>query len=525
MLICLLQSFVIPVLIAQQKADAPSHSLLDDPKYSSVILANVGPRSVTAQEFLLNYEYGPAFTKRESDSKKRYLTFMIYEKLLALDGYDRGLQFSPMVKEVLNEVKADLATEELYKDDVLKSVRITEKEIERGVAQENVHLGLKWLFAGSKEEIVQQEKLLNGGASFDSLFGVSCPDSVSADQHSLQTSRFKLEMKNPALAAAIDPLHAGEVTPSIHAPDGWYLVKIVDLWKDPIMTETEDTKLHEDVRRALLQHRSDSLSDEYVHRMLLKENPVIDKESFLLLQAHLGRKFLSPEKYAAWDEEGKLAALKDRPNPDSVERYRSNVLVTMSSGRFLIGDFLDWEKTRDLYVRLDTKSLNAYFASVEQLVWRMVRDRMLTQRAYRRGLQKRESVVKQTQWWEEKLVYRAAKLEIDDSIKQDDSTLQKYYQDHEKDYQNDKGRVRPFAEVKENVRRDAFAYQETERLLHKILKLKQKYSVKINDETLKGLHVDVENYPRAIDVYTVKKGGIFPHTAFPVIDYEWQTWD
>jgi hypothetical protein len=122
-------------------------------------------------------------------------------------------------------------------------------------------------------------------------------------------------------------------------------------------------------------------------------------------------------------------------------------------------------------------------------------------------------------------VYRAAKLEIDDSIKLGDSTLHTYYHEHEKDYPNDKGGIRTFEEVKDDVSRDAFAYQETSRLLHKILKLKQKYAVKVNDETLKKLTVDVENYPKAIDVYTVKKGGIFPHTAFPSIDYDWQTWD
>ena len=122
-------------------------------------------------------------------------------------------------------------------------------------------------------------------------------------------------------------------------------------------------------------------------------------------------------------------------------------------------------------------------------------------------------------------MYRAAKLEIDDSIKQDDSTLLTYYQEHVKNFRNDKGNVRPFAEVKDDVSRDAFAYQETSTLLHKILKLKQKYFVKTNDDALKKLAVDVENSPKAIDVYTVKKGGIFPHTAFPSIDYEWQTWD
>ena len=161
---------------------------------------------------------------------------------------------------------------------------------------------------------------------------------------------------------------------------------------------------------------------------------------------------------------------------------------------------------------LDTKSPRAYFASVEQLVWRMVRDRMLTAEAYRRGLQKRESVAKQAKWWEEKLVYRAAKLAIDDSIKLDDSTLHKYYHEHEKDYPNDKGGIRTFEEVKDDVSRDAFAYQETSTLLHKILRLKQKYAVKTNDddtgETRRRRRKLSESYRR---IHGEKRGDLSPH--------------
>jgi len=507
---------------AQPSSDLPSNFYLD-PKYNSVVLADIGPWNVTAQEFLLSYEYGPAFTKRSADSKKHYLTYMIYEKLLALDGYARGLQSSPMVKEILDEVEADLATEELYRDDVLGKVKISDADVERGVSKENVHLGLKWLFSPSKEGIFREAKLLRGGTPFDSLFAAECPDSASIENRSMQSTRFRLQMKNPALAAAIDSLRAGTVTPPISAPDGWYIINVVDAWSDPIVTETENMKLHEDVRRALLQHVSDSLSDQYVHRMLLGQDPVIDKEAFELVQAFLGKKFLPAEKYASWELGKKGSALERRP--DSIELYRPNVLVRMKTGMFHVGDFLDWEKPRDPYIRLDLKSPRAFAASVEDIIWRMVRDRMLTAEAYRRGLQKRESVVKQTQWWREKLVYKAEKLAIDDSIKRDDSTVMAYYHEHEKDYRDAKGDIRPYAEVKEDVARDSYLYQETSLLLHRILKLKQKYAVKINDDALKDLRVDVENSPRAIDVYTVKKGGIFPHTAFPSIDYEWQAWD
>ena len=117
----------------------------------------------------------------------------------------------------------------------------------------------------------------------------------------------------------------------------------------------------------------------------------------------------------------------------------------MKNGKFLFGDFLDWEKPRDPYIRLDTKSPRAYFASVEQLVWRMVRDRMLTAEAYRRGLQKRESVAKQTKWWEEKLSVpgREARNRRQHQTRRQHAPTSTI-NEHVKDYRNDKGDMRPF---------------------------------------------------------------------------------
>ena len=88
------------------------------------IVARVGDLEITAGEFLINYEYGPAFLKRGKDSKRRYLDLMIYEKLLALEGYELGLNDSLTVKQSINEIEADLITEELYKAKVLNSISV-----------------------------------------------------------------------------------------------------------------------------------------------------------------------------------------------------------------------------------------------------------------------------------------------------------------------------------------------------------------------------------------------------------------
>ena len=127
----------------------------DDPKFSSVILAKVGPWNVTAQEFLLSYEYGPAFSKRASDSKKHYLTYMIYEKLLALNGYDRGLQSSPMVQEMLMKLKPTSLPKSFTKTMYSTGSTSPIKKLSGGCSKENVHLGLKWLFSPTKEDIFQ----------------------------------------------------------------------------------------------------------------------------------------------------------------------------------------------------------------------------------------------------------------------------------------------------------------------------------------------------------------------------------
>lgn len=506
---------------AQQKRDLPPFYTLSDPRFDSIVLATVGPWSITAQEFLLNYEFGPAFPKRVKDSKRRYLTYIIYEKLLALDGYARDVQKSPAVKEILDEIEGDLATEELYKDDVLSKVKVGESEIAAGVVKDQVHLTLKWLYARQREEIERAVALMNAGASFDSLFALQLSDSVKEDERSMETTRFNLQTNNPVLASAVDTLHFGQISPALRGPDGWYVLKLVDGWTNPILTDTEATRLRQEVNRSLMQQRADSLSDVFVHQMMLEQNPVIDKGTFELLESHIGKKVLSKDKFEKWVQ-SRFDAV---PDSLAIKASRQNVLVRLKDGSFSVNDFLSWYKTRELYVHLRSTSQRLFLLSLEQLVWRMVRDKLLTQRAFERSMQNRESVKKQKQWWEEKLVYLAEKGRLVDSISVRNTMLLRYYEEHKRDYRDDKGNPRRFEDVRDDVLRDYSSFELTKMVLHRIRQLQQTYKVDIREDALQKLYVDTENDPRAIDVYTVKKGGIFPRTAFPFIDYDWQLWE
>ena len=87
--------------------------------YTQDIVASVGPENISAEEFYNSYEFGPAFVKRKKNSKKRYLNYMINEKLLALDGYSRGVDKNDDVESILKDFENDIATEEMFKVDIL----------------------------------------------------------------------------------------------------------------------------------------------------------------------------------------------------------------------------------------------------------------------------------------------------------------------------------------------------------------------------------------------------------------------
>ena len=503
---------------AQVNRDVKTQYPVTDPKYASAVVARIGDLKITSQQFLISYEFGPAFVKRQKDSKRRFLEFMIYEKLLALDAYSRGVESSTRVAEALAEIEGDLATEELYKDDILSKVTVSEREIDNTIRRQQSHISLQWLYAATKEQMQRYNGLLHVGVAFDSLFALQVKDSVTRDDRSLETTRFKLEQTNPDLARVVDTLNAARTSAPVKGPDGWYIIKIVDGWRDVLPTESAEMKLRDDAQRAVVKQKSDSLSDQYIRRMMLEQDPVIVRTTFDVVQAYVGKKFLSRKVY----HELNNAKVIDVAN---IEQHERNPLVRLKQGDITLKDFLAWFRAREAYMHPVTSSPQSFFVWFQQMVWRMIRDRLLVERAHVRQLEKREIVQSQKKWWEEKILYEIEKSSIADSINTDDLTLQKFYHDHEQHYRSAEGAPVPFERVREEVQKDFFSSELTKRLFHRILTLKKKYDVEIREEILRDLPVDAENQPRAIDVYAVKKGGTFPRPAFPTIDYQWQAWN
>jgi len=515
---------ICPPLLVAQENSANKYSVMNTRELSEQTVAEVGPLKITVNEFLNNYEFGPAFVKRMKESRKRHLEFMIYEKLLALEGYNNKLDTLDDVKLFLNDIRGDLAGEKLYRSLIWDKLIIPDSEITNAAEKQNTSLILKWIFVKDMQQISSVYQELNNGVPFDTLFIKQFRDSVSFDDRYLETDRLNLERKNPALASIVDSIPAGKFSGPIKTEDGWYIVKIENILKSVLQTQSESGDQRYKLEALLKKEKADSAADILLEQMFSKENPVIVRPSFNAIAYHLGSKYLQPFLVKDWKISENIHPKYFNDRAFNLFKGFNDTLIKMNSEPISIRMFINWYSTREPYIKLILTSKTGFLNSVQGVIWRMLRDFMITRMAEADNFHKDEEVQLEMKWWKDKVVYSKMKQIIASSVKINEDALLKYYNANKEDYA-DNSVLKKYEEVKEDVRNDYYVYEYTKRIVNKVLTLKNKYKININEDLLNYLPVSEEDNPRSINLYSVKKGGTFVRPVYPIIDNEWQFWN
>jgi len=470
------------------------------------IVAQVGSIKITAEEFVYSYEYGPAFPKRENNSKLIYLNYMINEKLLALEGYGKGVMINESTKELYNDIESDLASEEMFKKEIVLKVKIDDTEIKKVIEKKQTEYQLRWLYADDSPALKNYLTQLKNGTSFDSLFSAQLNDSVLIDDRQLTSSLYNIYVKNPQFAQIVDTLKAGKISAPIHTDDGWYIIKIDNIWKNEIISESEYNKLKSEAVEAITKSKMDGLSDQYVKRLFEDENPIIKRDVFNVLRSYLGKFILTPKIYSDWKLDNKLEIALTNLGLKRGAKYTGLTLIECKNRKISLDEFIIWYRNREQYVKFSKSDLITFSKSLEDLVWLMVRDKFLITKAYQKGYNKSGWVIKQSGWWKDKISYSAYRNELASSI-----TLNSEEQSLLKE--------------KKKSQSEIMSEELSKKILHKVLELKKKYKIVINKDLLDKIKVTDENDRIAIEMYIAKRGNLIPRAAFPSIDNDWVNWE
>ena len=470
------------------------------------IVARIDTISVTAEEFFYSYEFGPAFPKRESDSKSVHLKYLIDEKLLALEGYKSGVLKQDDVKGMYEDFKSDLAAEEMFRQEILPKVQISEDEIDRVTEKKLIEYDIRWLYSKDENSAENLLKQLKEGVLFDSLFNAQLNDSVFSNDRQMTSSLYDIYMKNPLLAGILDTLKSGVIPPPVHTDDGWYIIKVDDIKTNMITGEAEINKLRKESAEGIQKSKMGMMSDEYVRDLFDSEKPVIKRDAFIFLRSYLGRFVLDPGKYSEWGLDVKLDSALSILGLNDGDTYPGITLVTGETRKFSMDEFIEWYRDRAEYIKFSESDLSSFSRSLENMIWLMVRDRMLGETAAQKSYDNNPWVKKQASWWKDKISYSAYRNQLQKSIKLSSDEINL---------------------VKENKKSESDILSEelSKKLLHKVLQLKEEHKVVINKAILDKINVSSENDKKAIDIYFIKKGSLIPRTLFPSIDNDWKNWE
>ncbi|PIS44699.1 MAG: hypothetical protein COT22_09140 [Ignavibacteria bacterium CG08_land_8_20_14_0_20_37_9] len=160
----------------------------ENSKIRNEVVAQVGSIKITVEEFVYSYEFGPAFPKRKKNSKLTHLNYMINEKLLTLEGYEKGVMEKESTKELFADIEYDLAAEEMFEKEIVPKIKINDTEINKVIETKQTEYQLRWLYARNPPDVDNYLKQLKSGISFDSLFTAQLSDSVLVDDRQLTTS-------------------------------------------------------------------------------------------------------------------------------------------------------------------------------------------------------------------------------------------------------------------------------------------------------------------------------------------------
>ena len=470
------------------------------------IVAEVDTIKITAEEFYYNYEFGPAFPKRKSNSKETHLKYLINEKLLALDGYDKKIIEQDYPKGVFNDIQSDLASEELFRQEILPKVEINENEIEKIIKKKLIEYKIRWVYSANQRSIEKYFKKLQNSIPFDSLFYSQLNDSVFADDRQMKSNLYNIYVKNPVFAQILDTLKAGSISSPIKTDDGWYIIKIDNVLENLISNESEQQKLRYESIEALTKSKMAVLSDQYVNGLFADEEPIIKRDAFNILRSYLGKIVLATENYSEWELDKKLDIALTNLGLKKNDKYPVISLVVGKNNNFSLDDFIIWYRNRDEYIKFAKDNLIDFSKSLENFIWLMVRDKLLSKTAIEKGYDKTNWVKKQSTWWKDKIAYSAYRNQLVNSVTLNSEEIS-------------------LVKAKGKTQSEILSDKRTEKILHKILELKQKYKVLINKDVLDKIQVSSENDKKAIDMYFVKRGNLIPRPLYPSIDNDWASWE
>lgn len=482
-----------------------------------VVLAQVGDKIITVDDFRYNYEFGFPHLKKGPDRKRSYLEYMIKEKILACAGYRLGLNEADRVQRLEKELLEELLVEEFFKSEVHNKIRITDDEVHDAITKSKVKWKLRYWVEPNFDyanRIYQAMRKHGYSAVVDEILS-SNPDGILKSED-FETDYLTFLDVPLELLAAIKDLPLGEISDPIEMNEMYFIFQIVDIRRESLLEDEYQTQADR-YRNILFYRKVKNEAQSFVVDFMTPKNVVTNGNAFRKLADAL-------YEWQNNDEKSTKEFIEVIQSTNDVEsaifhlkQYFSKTLVVFEGGQWTISDFLTRFDTSS--IKADSKSKNEFRAELNQAIAIKVRNYFFIIEALARKFDQNSSVQDQLQKWRDKWVYKETKSHYILHLKITENHAREYFLRNK-----DKYKIRwednpTFEKFALQAKRDAYIDSAQVILTHNIDSLRAVFPVIINQGILDTIEVLDSQKSRWISVQVFKQSS--NRMSQPIVDPAW----
>jgi hypothetical protein len=378
----------------------------DDDRRTAEVIARVGDRTITREEFIQRAEYTPRPPYCRGISgleRKIILNSLLAEKMLALEAGDSSpLVQNPRFRRFIQGRTEQAMRQVLVHEEGISKVVLDTAEVRRVFRNAGRTYTVEFLKLSTGPAAREASAMLRTPGGFERvsrellrLDSIPVHD-VSWSAAELPATRLALFGGTVRQGDVIGPLAAGE--------DG-HLVMRVRGWTDRVAITSADVRDRQSsVEEALRIDRAEGIYAGFIASVMRGRSMEFDRQTFEQLANTLGAFYFGVNK----EKSGLLLdqtfnRQREQPETDSLARtleaIKERTLCRMDGTVWTVRQFVEEFERHPLVFRKKKMRMMEFGEQLRLAIADMMRDRALTDEAYRRGYDKREEVRRQTIMW------------------------------------------------------------------------------------------------------------------------------
>ncbi len=403
----------------------------------SPIIATVNGKPITVEDFYEEARNVPvrrvlnvgAAIKKYNDPRD-ILNMLIELEIVVAEARNRGLNKTEIFEKLRKRQLDEETMWQLYEEKVDSAISISEIDLRMEYLRQNQKIKVRHLFSKDKNEIEEIQNRLKSGESFESiakeLFSDPILSSNGGDLGWLEWGEW-----NASFEEAAWELAPGETSEPVRTEFGWHLIKVEERQQEIFITEDGFRERFPSLQKDVHKRKASKQSKKYVNKLMSEKAPIIDKNSFAAIAGYMGE-LMSRRGKIITENDGTLSDPELRSITVNFTDKLDDTIVSWNDGNLTIRHFMEYLK------RLSPKKRKITGArSLNRKMWKWIRDELLTEEAYRLGLDKSDRVDREVTFWEDNYLMNALLTEKSDNepitmemiVKEYDSFREKYSTD------------------------------------------------------------------------------------------------